>query len=67
MIYGDIATQLSYPIGSLTRLAIQRAYGDAQLRLLATGTGVWVFGFIAVLMWRNINVIHIKQTKGHVW
>lgn len=66
-IYGDLATQLSYPIGSPTRLAIQRAYGDAQLRLLATGTGVWVVGLVAVLMWRNINVINVKQTKGHVW
>jgi MFS family permease len=67
MIYGDLDTQLSYPVGSVTRLAIQRAYGDAQLRLLSTGTGVWVFGLIAVLMWRNINVINVKQTKGHVW
>ncbi|ATY65948.1 siderophore iron transporter mirB [Cordyceps militaris] len=67
MIYGDINTQLSYPIGSATRAAIQHAYSDAYLRLLAVSTGVWAFGFVAVIMWRNINVIGIKQAKGHVW
>lgn len=67
MIYADINTQLSYPIGSPTRIAIQHAYSDAFLRLLATGTGIWALGFVAVLMWRNINVKGIKQAKGHVW
>jgi hypothetical protein len=67
MIYGDLTTQLSYPIGSSTRLAIQHAYGDAQLRLLTVGTAVWAVAVIGVLMWRNIDVIGIKQTKGHAW
>jgi hypothetical protein len=67
MIYADLTTQLSYPMGSPTRMAIQRAYGDAQVRMLAAGTGVWVVGFVAVLVWRDINVLGIKQTKGHVW
>lgn len=67
MIYADLNTQLSYPIGSPTRMAIQHAYSDAFLRMLATGTGVWALGLVAVLMWRNINVKGIKQAKGHVW
>ncbi|CAM1509773.1 Fc.00g001080.m01.CDS01 [Cosmosporella sp. VM-42] len=66
-IYANISTQLSYPIGSETRIAIQHAYGDAQIRMLAVGTGVWAAGFIGVLIWRDINVIGIKQSKGHVW
>lgn len=66
-IYANISIQLSYPIGSETRLAIQHAYGDAQMRMLAVGTTVWVAGFIGVMMWRDINVISIKQSKGHVW
>jgi hypothetical protein len=37
------------------------------VRMLAAGTGVWVVGFVAVLVWRDINVLGIKQTKGHVW
>ncbi|EXJ95215.1 hypothetical protein A1O1_00335 [Capronia coronata CBS 617.96] len=66
-IYTDIVTQLSYPIGSPTRLAIQRAYGDTQKYLFIAGTSVWVIGIVGTLMWRNINVIDIKQTKGRVF
>ncbi|KAF2877248.1 siderophore iron transporter-like protein mirB [Massariosphaeria phaeospora] len=66
-IYADIKTQLSYPVGSPTRTAIQRACGEAQVNMLAAGTGVWAIGIVGVLMWRNINVIGIKQTKAHVW
>ncbi|KPM40573.1 Siderophore iron transporter mirB [Neonectria ditissima] len=66
-IYANLSTQLSYPIGSDTRLAIQHAYVDAQMRMLAAGTAVWVIGFIGVVIWRDINVIGIKQSKGHVW
>ena len=67
MIYADIVTQLSYPVGSDTRTAIQMAYGDAQLRMVAAGMAFWAVGLVAVLMWRDINVLGIKQTKGHVW
>jgi hypothetical protein len=34
---------------------------------LAAGTAFWVVGLVGVLMWRDINVIGIKQNKGHVW
>jgi MFS family permease len=67
MIYADITTQLSYPIGSPTRLAVQRAYGDAQRYLFIAGTAAWVIGTAGVLMWRNIDIIAIKQTKGRVF
>lgn len=67
MIYMDIMTQLSYPIGSPTRLAIQRAYGDTQKYLFIAGTSVWAIGLVGTLMWRNINIIGIKQTKGRVF
>jgi MFS family permease len=66
-IYSDIVTQLSYPVGSPTRLAIQHAYGDTQQYLFVAGTAIWVIGVVSVLMWRDINVIGIKQTKGHVF
>jgi MFS family permease len=67
MIYSDIVTQLSFPVGSDTRLAIQHAYGDTQRYLFIAGTASWVLGLVAVLMWRNINTIGIKQTKGRVF
>lgn len=67
MIYADLTTQLSYPLGSPTRIAIQHAYSDAQLRLIIVSTVVWVFAVAGVAMWRNIDLIGIKQAKGHVW
>jgi hypothetical protein len=67
MIYGDLTTQLSYPVGSPVRTAIQQAYGDAQLQMLIVGTAAWVLCLGSVLMWRNLNVIGVKQTKGHVF
>lgn len=66
-IYEDIKVQLAYPVGSPARLAIQHAYGDAQKMLLIAGTAVWALGIIAVVMWRDIKVIGIKQVKGHVF
>jgi MFS family permease len=67
LIYEDLTTQLSYPVGTPARLAIQMAYGDAQKMMLVTGTAVWVLGLGAVVMWRDIGVIGIKQVKGHVF
>ena len=66
-IYENITVQLSYPVGSPARIAIQHAYGDAQMLMLIAGTSVWAVGVVAVVMWRDIRVIGIKQTKGHVF
>ena len=67
IIYEDITEQLSYAVGSPARTAIQHAYGDAQKMMLITGTAVWAVGIVAVVMWRDIRVAGIKQTKGHVF
>jgi MFS family permease len=66
MIYGSIDVQISYPIGSPTRIAIQRAYADAQEMMLTAGTAVWVLGFIGVAIWRNTDVRTLKQVRGNV-
>ncbi|PTB36956.1 uncharacterized protein TrAFT101_007184 [Trichoderma asperellum] len=66
LIYESLPTQLSFPIGSPERIAIQQAYGDVQQRLMIAGTAVWAIGLVSVLMWRDIKVINIKQTKGQV-
>lgn len=67
MIYEDLDTQLSYPVGSETRLAIQQAYGYAQTRMLAAGTGVMALCFIWTFMIKNINLTKITQVKGMVF
>ncbi|KAF7890043.1 uncharacterized protein EAF02_002458 [Botrytis sinoallii] len=66
LIYESLPTQLSFPPGTTERLAIQHAYSDAQRGLLIAGTVVWVSGLAAVLLWRDIRVIGIRQTKGQV-
>lgn len=66
-IYEDLTTQLSYPVGSVTRLAIQKSYAYAQTRMLAAGTGMMVLAFIWVLMIKNIDLHKTPQVKGMVW
>ncbi|CAO0789619.1 unnamed protein product [Mucor circinelloides] len=67
MIYEDLETQLSYEVGSTVRLAIQQAYGYAQTRMLAAGTGIMGLCIIWVLLIRNIDLAKISQVKGTVF
>lgn len=66
-IYEELDTQLSYPIGSAARLAIQDAYGYAQTRMLAAGTGIMVLGLVWMLLIKNIDLRTIEQTKGMIF
>lgn len=66
-IYGDIDTQLEYTVGSATRVAIQRAYGYAQTRMLAVGTGIMALAFLWTMMIRNIDLKKVPQVKGVVF
>ncbi|KAJ6440807.1 siderophore iron transporter [Purpureocillium lavendulum] len=65
-IYGQLEVQLSYPLGSPARIAIQKAYGDGQKMMLLGGTSVLVLAVVAVAMWRDINVKNIQQVRGNV-
>ncbi|KAG6017249.1 hypothetical protein E4U43_001925 [Claviceps pusilla] len=65
-IYGRLDVQLSYPIGSSTRAAIQRAYGDSQRAMLIISTAVLMLSFVAVGLWRDVNIKNIKQVRGNV-
>ncbi|OAA59702.1 siderophore iron transporter mirB [Niveomyces insectorum RCEF 264] len=66
IIYGSLPMQLSFPVGSDTRLGIQRAYGEAQKTMLIAGTTIWAVGIVSVIFWRDTNVKGIKQVKGIV-
>ncbi|EXJ86882.1 hypothetical protein A1O3_03836 [Capronia epimyces CBS 606.96] len=66
-IYNDLSVQLSYDYDSPTRVAIQKAYGYAQERMLAAGTGIMALSFIWILLIKNINVAKVQQTKGMVF
>ncbi|EAQ83500.1 hypothetical protein CHGG_09904 [Chaetomium globosum CBS 148.51] len=65
-IVGSLETQLSYPIGSPTRTAIQHAYGDAQRIMIIASTVVQVISIVSVVVWRDIKVKDFKQVKGLV-
>lgn len=65
-IYGDLATQISYPYGSETRNAIAHAYGDAQRYMLIASTAILILALGSVAVWRDIKVKDFKQTKGNV-
>ncbi|KOS18443.1 Siderophore iron transporter mirB [Escovopsis weberi] len=66
-IYSSLEVQLSYPMGSPTRVAIQKAYGAGQRMMLIAATAVFALGLAGVMMWRDINVKGRKQVKGMVF
>lgn len=65
-IYADIRTQLSYPKGSPTRMAIEAAYGDAQKWMLVAATTILAVAIASTVVWRDIKVKDFKQVKGRV-
>lgn len=66
-IYGDLDTQLSYEVGSPTRIAIQKAYGYAQQKMLIAGLAIMSLSFVWMLLIKNINVKKVAQVKGTVF
>lgn len=66
-IYEQLDVQLSYAVGSDTRIAIQNAYGYAQTRMLAAGLGVMGLALIWMLLIRNIDLKKAAQVKGMVF
>lgn len=66
-IYNSLDVQLSYAVGTPERLGIQEAYGYAQTRMLAVGTGIMGLSLIWMLVIKNINVARIEQVRGTVF
>lgn len=66
-IYDDLALQLSYPMGSPTRVAIQYAYAATQKRMLIAGTAIMALSLVFLMMIRDISVKKTQQTKGLVF
>lgn len=66
-ITGSLDTQLSYEIGSPTRVAIEEAYGVAQKRMLIAGTAIMSLCLVWVWLIKNYNVKKMQQTKGRLF
>ncbi|KAL2145708.1 hypothetical protein VTI28DRAFT_6403 [Corynascus sepedonium] len=65
-IVGSLDVQLLYDIGTPTRTAIQRAYGDAQRIMIIASTVVQVVSLVSVIIWKDYKVKDFKQVKGLV-
>jgi hypothetical protein len=63
-IYADLDMQLSYEVGSATRIAIAQAYAITQKNMLIAGTAILAFSLGAILLVRNIRLDKIEQVKG---
>jgi hypothetical protein len=66
-IYEDVNEQLKYATGTATRIAIQKAYSYAQVRMLAAGLGVMGLGLIWTFVIKNINLKKIQQVHGTIF
>ncbi|KAM0350531.1 hypothetical protein ACHAPU_003013 [Fusarium lateritium] len=66
-IYESLDSQLLYEPGSPERLAIQKAYGYGQARMLGAGTGIMAIALASLFLIKNYDLRTIKQTKGTVF
>lgn len=66
-IYGDLEVQMSYPLGTPTRDAINKAYGESQMIMCVAATAILSLAVAAVFMFRDIDVRQRKQVKGLVF
>ncbi|EGX91445.1 siderophore iron transporter [Cordyceps militaris CM01] len=56
MIIASLPVQLSYPVGSAVRVAIEKAYGDAQRIMMISATCILIGTIFTVAMWRDLKV-----------
>jgi hypothetical protein len=66
-ITASLDTQLSFEVGSPTRLAIEQAYGIAQKRMLTAGTAIMGLCVVWVMLIGNYNLKKMQQTKGRLF
>ncbi|KAL4755960.1 major facilitator superfamily domain-containing protein [Aspergillus foveolatus] len=56
VIVADLKRQLGYPVGSVVRGAIAKAYADVQGELVGVALGVLVLGVVGLVLWRDVDV-----------
>lgn len=71
-IYSSLVIQQEYPVGTEIRDAIIRAYADVQRKMVIAGAAFIPILFVAIVMFRNVNVKRLEelkgtQTKGVIW
>lgn len=63
-IYGSIDVQSSYPLGSDTRNAINKSYGETQRLMLITSTCLYSITWVSTFFWEDVDVRKIKPLEG---
>ncbi|KAL1638666.1 hypothetical protein SLS58_008698 [Diplodia intermedia] len=63
-IYASLVVQKSFPRGSVTREAVNWAYGVAERRMCIAATAILVLTVPCVVMWRDYNVKEVRRTRG---
>ncbi len=64
-IYGDLTVQASYPVGSPTRIAIDKSYAETQRLMLIAATSLYAITLVSTALWKDIDVKNMTQrTKG---
>ncbi|KAI8186041.1 Siderophore iron transporter [Colletotrichum sp. SAR 10_65] len=64
LIYGDLVTQLSFPVGTPERDAIIRAYGETQKIMIIASLVALIGSIVWVSLMRNHRLSDKQQTKG---
>jgi hypothetical protein len=65
-LYGSLAVQLEYPLGSPERDAVIYAYADTQWYLTIAATCFLVPCFVFIAVWRDFRVKDLRKVKGRV-
>jgi hypothetical protein len=65
-IYASLPTQISFPMGTPTRDAINASYSASQRYMLTTSMCLLAVGWGCSWLWRDINIKKRKQVEGLV-
>ncbi|CAK7208003.1 hypothetical protein SEUCBS139899_010837 [Sporothrix eucalyptigena] len=63
-IYESLVVQLSYPVGSPIRDAINEAYGTVMHKMVIAGAVFMVPTVLSLFLWRNIDLKKVEEEKG---
>ncbi|CAK7225492.1 hypothetical protein SBRCBS47491_005908 [Sporothrix bragantina] len=63
-IYESLVVQLSYPVGSPIRDAINEAYGSVMHKMVIAGAVFMIPCVGSLFLWRNINLKKVEEEKG---
>jgi hypothetical protein len=64
IIFGDIATQISFLDGTPERDAVVGAYQHVMRLMVITGVCLVPFCLASIYLWKNINVRKLEEEKG---